>query len=460
MTSDDSVDGDSDTDGGDNRREQPSEGPDENSPPEGKQDQESESGAAEDEEESAGRRLALIGLAAALAVCLAGFSGALAAQTTVLSADYVGDAMEREGGYAEMETTFEEAVIEEAQASTANTTVFESDRNVLAEAIRDTITLPYVERETRGNVREVYDYLHGRTSALDLTADAGPITGNISGAVAAEIRDIPLGEFVRQPAVGESLGDMGIDREELGETIESREAFAETQAEVSQQVEASGRDADDLNQSLREGTDLGNVSRGVERAVYDLQGTVVVAMTSEMSHDEYVSRMESRRGAFAEAVGEFTRQRFRAEMGSSVALPEGVAPTESGLRDSRETVSTADTLLVALPLVALAALVAILWVTRSVTRSSRLLGAALVAAGILGALARFLGDDTIRAAVRDAMATGSEGVVAEAVLASVEGMLGQLAVQSAALVALGVAFLGFQYAVLRYEPGAIPAAWR
>jgi hypothetical protein len=387
-----------------------------------------------------------------LALSLAGFSGALAVQSTVLDADYVADTVTREGAYGGTERVVTDRATEAVRASLGGRVVLPGGDGpeVLAGAVERAVTTGYVRSQTLQNLQRVYDFLHGRSYRLRLGVETDPLATALPDAVAAEVREMPLAAFVRQSSVGTSLG--GLDAERLGETVTDRTAFAETQAAVGRRLEASGRDRDDLNRSLREATDLGDVPPAVERSVYDLQGTVVVAMSTDTSHGTYVARLERRRAALARAVGEFARREFERAVGSRIDLTGQVGPgSERRLQQGRRLAGRVGTLLAAFPFLALATLGVLLGRTRSVDRTVRLLGAGLVAAGVAGFIAGLLGRDWAVEAVR-ASTVGGEAFVTATAAAVVDGLFGRLVGQSATLLVVGGVILGVSYALSRTGP--------
>jgi hypothetical protein len=393
----------------------------------------------------------LIVLVVVLAVCIAGFSGVLAAEATAFDADYVAGVMEQADAYRGMEATVTGIVATEANASLGRETLLGRDEDVLRGAVERVITPEYVRSQARVNLRRTYDFLHGRSDSLRFVVGTGPLTGAVPAAVAAEIRAIPLAGFVERSAVGASAGSLGLDAERLGETVRNRTAFRETQTAVGRRLDASDRDRDDVNRSLREATTLGDVPVGVERAVYDLQGTVVLAMTTETTHEEYVARLAARRAAFADAVGTSARREFEREVGATVDLTGWVRPAGvDRLQQGRRVVRGAGTLVVVFPFVALATLAAALRRTGSVGRTVRILGGGLCTVAVVGLLAGVIGGGWSVGAAR-ASTAGAESFVAATAVAVVEGLFGRLVFQSAVIAVLGVAAVGLSVPLIRSE---------
>jgi len=406
------------------------------------------------------RRVGLVVLGASLAVSVAGASGVFAAQSTVLDAGYVADTMAEENAYEELEVAVEDTMIAEANGSIETQGLLPNSDAVLEGAVRTVVEPPFVERETRRNLRQLYEYLHGGTPRLRLGVDPSPLVDDIPGAVESEVDDIPVAKLVRNSSVGGSFGGIGIDANDVADAIEDRGRYRRLQSNVSQETERANLSRDELNESLREDTDLGDLPGDVKDPVYRMQGITVAALTGDKPHGEYRSQMQAARGDLAAAVGDYAQQQVSEEFGSNVDLTENIQRSDRRQLDSGAgTVQQADTLLLVLPFLAVLLLVVVIAATHSLGRTARVFGASLLAAGVLGLLARVLGNGRAVASVRSAFADAA-GYLRRTVVAVVEGLFGQVTVQSVVLIVAGLVFVGVWYAITTYEPERIPPEWR
>lgn len=406
---------------------------------------------------SPGRRVAVVLLGILLTVSILGAHGVVASQRTALSASYVSGTMAEEGAFEEFEATVEGVAVDRAAGALGTSGVI-PDTDLIERAIREVVTRDYAGQVVTTNLERLYDFLHGR-GPLELGVDTTPIKSDVGGAVESELRDFPVPDLLRQSAFEGGFGEFGVDSETVAAAYEDRETYREVQQEYRSQFERAGRDRDSLNQSVTDGTDVSGLPADVQQSVYRLQTTVVLAFTSDMSHDEFRERMDAARDDFAVAVGEFARQRVDAEVPDEIDLGEELgADARQQLGTVADTVQLVDTLGLVLPVLAVIVLLLVGWLTHSISRTARILGTSLLVVGVVGVLAGVLTREPALELVRDAVAD-AEPFVRSTAVALIGGIFETVTQQSLVIAVVGLAFVAVWLAITRTEPDAVPRRW-
>jgi hypothetical protein len=397
---------------------------------------------------SLGRLLAVVVLGLLLTATLLGANGVLLGQRTALSADYVSETMAEADVYGDVETTAEDLVADRAAGALGTSGAIPDAEGVVDGTIRELVTEAYVRDVVTTNLDGLYAYLHG-DGPLELGVDTRPITSNISGVVERRIAEFPVPEVLGQASFGDAFSGFGVTPADVAEAYEDPERYRTLQSQVRAGLEAQGLDRDTVNQSVVQNTPLGDLPADVKQSVYDIETTAVLALTSDMSHEEFVRRMDARRDDFAAAVGGFAETRVTEQVEPTVDIDEQLgADARNQLESAANGVQLADTLMLALPLAALVLLVVVLVVSHSLGTTALTLGASLLAAGVLGFLARSVARGPVDSAVAEATADADRFVETTAT-ALVDGVFGALGTQLLASVAAGVVLVAVGVALRR-----------
>lgn len=426
-------------------------------PPGGRPPQQEEPGPAQRGGASLGRRIGVFLLSLLLVSSAAGAIGIHAMQGTALSAGYVTDTMGSEGAYASLEETAEEVVIDEAQGSMGDLTqVVPGAEAIVEQTVRDVVTESYVQEEVDRNLQQTYAYLHGDAASLGLTIRTEPVIDGVSGSVSEEIQTFPIADILRQTGIKESFEGYPVDFGRVGQALKDEQTYYEVQADIRSDAQLAGVTTDDINSSVRE--DL-NPPAEVEDSVYRVQGVITLAMTSDMSYEEFQERLDRARAAFASDAGAYGQQQISQQVPSPIDVNERLdGDTERQIQDAASAVQLFDTLALALPIIALLAIAGILWLTHSISRTSRVAGIGLAIAGLVGAVAGLVGENVVLEQVRQALANAEE-VAVSTLLALVEGLFATIMTYGAAILAAGIVLIALSVVLRKYEPQQIPRSW-
>lgn len=407
---------------------------------------------------SLGPRVGVVLLGILLTASIVGAHGVVASQRTALSASYVSETMAEEGAFEELEVTAEDIVVDQAAGALGTSGAIPDSGGLIERAVRELVTRDYVERVVTTNLERLYDFLHGR-EPLELGIDTTPIKSDVAGAVTAELREVPVPDLLQQPSFEGGFGEFGLDAATVAEAYEDQATYREVQQDVRSQFEQSGADRDRLNQSVIDSTDVSGLPEDVQQSVYRLETTVVLAFTSDMSHDEFRQRMDAARDDFAVAVGDFAQAQIDEQVPDEIDADEELdADARQQLGTAADNVQLVDTIGLVLPILALIFLLLIGWLTHSIGRTARILGSSLLVTGVVGvlagAVARGPALDIVREAVVDA-----EPFVQSTAVALIGGVFETITRQSLLLAVVGLIFVAVWLAIGRTEPDAIPRRW-
>lgn len=409
---------------------------------------------------SLGRRIGIALLALLLTVSVAGASALAVGQGTVLSSDYVTETMGEEGAFAELESTAEEVVVDESGSSLGGSGVVPDPDATLEGAIDDLVTESYVRDEVSRNLENLYDYLHGRVDELVLFIDTEPLTSNVADALEAEIESLPVADILQQSPIEGAFSQFNVDTQQIGEAIEDEAAFNDLRDRVQRGLEAQNVSPEEVNQSLREATNLGDATPALRDSVYRLEETVVWGLTSEVSHDAFRAELQDARAEFADAAGAYAQEQVQSQVSDTIDLTEGIRQNDRQTLDQAAGyVQLADTLALAFPLAALVLLGLLLWLTHSIGRTALYLGGSLAVVGLVDLLVGFVAGDLATDTVREAVAGGEQWVVST-VIGLVDGIFAAFTQQGLLLLVVGVVLIALAVALRRYEPAQVPADWR
>jgi hypothetical protein len=406
---------------------------------------------------SPARRIGIILVSLVVLLSVVGATGIYAIQGTALNDQYVSDTMADEGVYGELETGVEDALIDETRGSVGNLQQVVPDAdNIVEQTVRDVVTPSYVQQEADRNIEQIFAYLHGSRAPLNLTINTQPVVDGISPAVSEQVQEIPLQDIISQTGIEESFADYPVDFSRVGQAVEDEQTYYEVQADIRQDAQRSGLTSDDINASLR--SDLSPPTE-VEDSVYATQGTIVQAMTSDMSYEEFQSRLDRARTDFATDAGTYAEQQVRSDVPARIDLDDRIGQEgKQQLDDVAGVVQLLDTLALLLPLLALIGLAILLWLTHSISSTSRIYGITLAIAGAIGALVGFIGGSILMGRAREAVANAEDFLVTT-VLALVDGLLGALTTYGVLVLVVGLALVALSVAIRTYEPAQLPRDW-
>lgn len=138
---------------------------------------------------SVARSLGIGVLVVLLTMSVIGANGVVAAEQTVLSAQFVKTTLEETDGYDGMEEAVVDAaseqVEEQPELPVAPTTLVDS-----------AVTKPYLRTQTERNVDRLYAYLHGDRAELVIAFNLVPVKENLVETIEARIEETPLPELL------------------------------------------------------------------------------------------------------------------------------------------------------------------------------------------------------------------------------------------------------------------------
>ncbi len=379
-------------------------------------------------------RVALVLVGVILVATVAGGNLAVAADRTVLDSDHVIQQMDEEGLFAEQGDEFRDTVADEIDSGIQGLSLppgiglGEFDSETTAE---ESVTTDYVREQTTNNIERLYAFLQGDRDEVSFVLDITTVKRSVAESVARDI-------VVDTPTlIGESTDRL--DREQIAALESDEESFQEAQEDL------SDREVQALKADVESTTEEGGYTTALTDALVSLQFTVVDGLAGELTYDEYTSQLTASEDDLKTALGD----EAVADIDDTVTLDE---EEESGEALSRaaDAVQLIETLVVALPALALVLVGVIGALTRDIARTARTAGGALVGAGLLGAVAGFVAPGFVVPDTEDA------DPVADALVATVESFFETLGTQSILLVVGGAILVGVAVAQRRgYLDGII-----
>ena len=232
---------------------------------------------------------------------------------------------------------------------------------------------------------------------------------------------------------------------------EIRDALA-TRIENERGDEIDGMVQDQLDQFREQATgnepnpdDVGNEE--IATAVGEMEMAIVTAVTTDQSYDDYRANVTSARGDLAGAIGSYVETQITEEMGV-VDLNEQLDIQETGEFDGPKTiVGYLDLSAIVLPLLALALIGGVWFLTRSVVTTATTVGVSLV----IATLPAIVGGPIVGSRLRSMIdIEGEAATTMEPVVEGViEQVIGTITGQSLLLAVVGLLFVGVGLA-LRY----------
>lgn len=370
-------------------------------------------------------RIALVLAGVILLATVAGGNVAIAADQTVLDSSHVIEQMDEERLFAEQAGEFRDEVADEIAAGTEGLSLppglslGEFDPQATAE---ESVTDAYVREQAIDNIEQLYAFLHGDRDDLTFAIDIGPVKRSVA-------------ESVTENAVVDTATLVGegtdrLDSERVAALGADEESFQEAQLDTSdRQVEA-------LKADIESDTESRGYTAALTDALVSLQFTVVDGLTGELTYEEYITQRDANEDELKGALG----TEAVADIGETITLggeDEDPSETFSGAADI---VQLIETLTLVLPALALALVGVIGGLTRDLVRTARVAGGALLGAGLLGVVARFVAPGFV-------MPDGEEtDALADGLVATVESMFETLGTQSILLAAVGVVLVGLAVA--------------
>lgn len=396
----------------------------------------------------------LLGLVLFVALLSANLT--VAAERTVLDADYVTDTAEERDLYGALTDQLREQFGGNASAADGE---LPGDLS-RADLLRSAVTEEYVQSQVESNVEGFYAYLHGDAAEPGLEIDVTPVKGNVMSELEAALADaslsefpVPRGEAIEAAAASEST--FAEDREAF-RTEQKQRIQAETDRELSDEELEQRLDGamPEIREELRGELEteladaLGDDERAqrMEEPAGALLNARIDALTGAASYDEYASRVDAATADLREAFLATFEAELDEALPDSTSLTEGMdASAREGFETARTAVSVADLLSLAAPLLALVIVGLLAWLG---TPSLAALEAGVVSAlvGLLGLLGSTVGSGQVESAV-----AGGEmpGAMAEFLVGLVGGFFGALSGQSVGLLVVGVALIAVGVAIRR-----------
>ncbi len=417
-----------------------------------------------DDSPSTARRVGVFLLSALLVLSVVAASGVFAAQGTALDADYVTGTLEETDATAEFETQAEDAIVDEAGALDGSGYIPNADGLIRA-TVDDLVTEPYVSDVISTNLERFYAYLKGERSDLVLAIDTTPITGNIEPTVEEQLQQTPVVDLLQQDAFADafSLPGTEIEPDQFARAYEDRETYRQIQDRYSQVLERTGATRDDVNASVIENTrpQVSGFPPYLQESIFRLETTFVLGFTSDLSHEEFRQRVEAATDGFYGSVARYAQEQVSGDVEDTIDITDRLSESDRQAVDqARDTVQLVGTAGTALPVVALVLALLILFVSHSVGKAARAVGASLLVAGVLGFLAGTVGSGEVDRLLQEALADADQEFVVETARALVDGIFGALNTNFLVVAGVGVVLLVVYFVVDRRQPAAIPADWR
>ena len=407
------------------------------------------------------RRIALLALVFVLFVSVLSANVLVAADRTVLDAEYTVDAAEEAGFDEEFTAVFENAVTDEEAWNEGQRPV-ETD---VSGIVDDVVDDDDVRAEVEATIDHLYAYLRGDVDTLELVVETEPVKQGVLEAVETELEAVSVSdvdEEVFDVAPDELGSDVGTSIDEMAESesafYDHREEFeelikdeiqSETPIELSdEQLEAAYEDQrEEINAELRAEQDDaishlvadGTLPASFETPVAEISGVYIDALTREVDHEEYATTVESALDDLRSIALSEIESELDDELPDEVDLAEEFDEDElASIEDAQTVTSTVNLLVTLLPLVAVGVglLVLALWPASVATV---VIGSV---SAIVGALA-ILGSMVAEGQVESFLAA-NEGpaTVTRFVEVFIGGLFDVLTGQSWLLVAVGIVAIG------------------
>lgn len=402
------------------------------------------------------RKLLVAVLGVVLFVALLSGNLALAAERTVLDAGYVTDAAEDRDLYGTLTDDLRDG-FEEDTAGGGGDLPGSLSRTALVEAA---ITEAYVQGQVEANVERLYAYLHGDASDLRLEMDLVPVKENVLAEFDAATADLDLREFdvprggaVEEMAASESAfaSHRETFRAEQKQRIQAETDEQLSDEELERRLDAGmGEIRDVLYDEMESELDAefgdGGRDPALEEPARGLLSARIDALTGEADYDEYAGRVDAAKDDLRDAV----RSSFESELDEALPdtrdLTEGMDEnTRDALDTARGAVTLLDTLVLALPVLALA-IVALLLRLSPPSLAALATGVVSTLVGLLGVSGASFASGQVESRLAGAEMAAGVGEFAVGVLT---GLTDALTAQSAVLLVVGIALLALGIGIRR-----------
>lgn len=262
--------------------------------------------------------VALVGLL--LTASVAGANGVVAAERTVLDADYVTDSL-AEGDFHE--TLREQLISQITESGGGGELLAGMDSESIA---REAVSEAYVRGQVDANVERAYAFLHGDRADPDLAIDLRPLKDNVSAAVAAEIRNQSLGGLLAAVDADLSTENVTVNESVLNRLTANESSYQAVRADFREQVR---------DRILEAAVDQAMADTSNENLLLLVMDPADLAGTSEAEREQLVQDNE------AEIRAEL-RQQIEDERGDEIDqnVDEALATMTEDIRDEGASVST------------------------------------------------------------------------------------------------------------------------
>ncbi|GAB7091919.1 hypothetical protein JCM18237_21900 [Halorubrum luteum] len=401
------------------------------------------------------RAVVLIGVGAVLFALVLSANAVVALDRTAFDADHAKESAHDAELYGSFAEEFRSEIAAGPNGDVDDTPLDRSESELLGAAVTD----EYVRSQLERNIDGVYDFLNGRTDELRIAFDTEPVKERVLAEVEADAEELDLAA-VEMP-FGEEIEAMAADPDTFDERRatfrEEQKARiqAETERDLSDEELAARLDAsmDEIRAEMLAEMDaelegqFDGPEAPLEAPVRELQTARIDALTGEVTHAEYASRVDEAEEELAEAFV----ATFEAELEEN--LPETVDSTEElgeeemeMLETARVAVSLSGPVAVGLTVLAIAVAGLLGWVAPRSTAATAT-GASTAAAGAVGIVVSMVAINRIRSLLQG---SGEAPAVEEFLLTFVTGVFDAVLWQSAVLLFLGGTLVAVGVAI-RYD---------
>ncbi|MFC3958164.1 hypothetical protein [Halovivax cerinus] len=403
------------------------------------------------------------------------FSGALlsanvlvATDRTVMNSEYATDTAAEAELYASLETEIEGQLGGDGGTISPALPIDRSTNDVLAAAI----TREYVRSQVDANVDELYAYLHGERETLSLTIETDPVIENAVTELEAELQGVSPSDFdetlsglatgTGETAPGTAIEEMAESQSSFDEHRASFEARIKQQIqdetprhlsdeELDRRYERRRGDIradllDEQERQIQAAVDDGTIPASVADPVETIVDARVEALTGAIGYDTYSETVETGMAELRSAALTEAEDTIRAEAPESVNVTEEFGAQERSTMETAQTATTtASTLAIVLPLLALGLAALLTWIGPP-SSAARLVGSATAMVGLASLVGAQFASGAVESAIESA--NGPEAAM-RFVQLLVDGLVGLLTWQSIGLLVVGVGLVGASVAIRR-----------
>jgi len=401
-----------------------------------------------------------------LTITLVATNFVVTTERTVLSPQFVGDTLEEESFYGDIQKTAVENVTEQVSplGETFPLTVS------VEQLVDESLTEAYIESQVESNLDRLHAYLHGESGRPNLYVNTSPVKENLKDEVDAEVKSSSMSELLEElpsDAFAFDVAGFTFSLSTLEKMAGSQQGYEEVRAsfrdafreevESSLGVSPSEDQLDSLieqrmeemrsqvRQTVEESTE--GIPSEMSEPLIEMAMTGLDGLATDRSHEEFKSELDASKADLASGIRTVLDRRLDEEIPDRVGISSEMGPSElSALDRLRQAVGFLDLALWLLPVTAAAIIGAGYLVTRSVPLTAEGAGAALFVSGLTGiGFGRFF----IRQLEAGLAEAGGPPLIKNAVIELTDGTLTVLTQQSVALLAVGVLVFLAGYAARR-----------